>query len=110
MEDDERTPSASPPTAHGADEDDVEVLEDDFSTTTQNAIEIETDEQRLAALKTPAVVSAEEDVGMSEKENDKPRPPKPRPLQSIGAIGSDTQSWIRPVSTGQEAPNGRNVL
>lgn len=40
----------------------------------------------------------------------KPRPPKPRPLQSMGPIGTDTQSWIRPTTSGHEAPNGKSVL
>lgn len=129
MDDDERgtsTFTASPPGVdHDNDEDDdEEMLQDEFTTTTKNAIEIETDERRIAALKAPSIVKAEHE---HEQENQvqrgqggeyqetktpetKPRPPKPRPLQSMGPIGTDTQSWIRPTSSGQEAPNGRSVL
>lgn len=99
-------------------EEEEEMLQDEFTTTTKNAIEIETDEKRLAASKAPAIATVEnEDKRSGEGAGDasegtekKPRPPKPRPLQSMGPIGTDTQSWIRPTTSGQEAPNGRNVL
>lgn len=44
--------------------------------------------------------------------------PKPRPLQTVSGMGVDmgsgsginSQSWIKPVTGGEEAPNGRSVL
>jgi hypothetical protein len=86
-----------------------EVDEDEYTTTTLNAIEIESDAQRLAALKMPAIARAlvtEEDGETVDMV--KPRPPKPRPLQSMGPVGTD--SWIRPGTGGEAAPNGRSVI
>jgi hypothetical protein len=117
--------TASPPGVHrdnddDDDDDEEEMLRDDFTTTTKNAMEIESEERQLAALKAPAIARASEDhegqgqrggKGQEERTAEtKPRPPKPRPLQSMGPIGTDTQSWIRPANTGHEAPNGKNVL
>lgn len=121
MSDDDRgTTGSSPITNRHEDEEEEEMLRDEFTTTTKNAIEIETDQTRIAASKSTAISRAEDDDAAALKDNtkqgngmsleSKPRPPKPRPLQSMGPMGSDTQSWIRPVSSGQEAPNGGNVL
>jgi len=83
-------------------EEQQETLQDEYTTITQNAIEIENDAGRLAAMKEPAIVAA------AEEEERKPRPPKPRPLQSLGPVGTD--SWIRPFKGGEAAPNGKSVV
>ena len=83
-------------------EEQQETLQDEYTTITQNAIEIDNDAGRLAAMKEPAIVAA------AEEEERKPRPPKPRPLQSLGPVGTD--SWIRPYKGGEAAPNGKSVV
>jgi len=83
-------------------EEQQETLQDEYTTITQNAIEIENDSGRLAAMKEPAITAA------VEEEERKPRPPKPRPLQSLGPVGTD--SWIRPFKGGEAAPNGKSVV
>jgi cysteine protease ATG4 len=108
------------------DEDEFEY--DDATTTTtstsmntntrKNAIEIEADSARIEGMKQPAIMQAErdrvslEDQGQGEEQEgeggQKPRPPKPRPLQSMGPVGTD--SWIRPGTSGQAAPNGKSVI
>jgi len=91
-----------------------ETLQDEYTTTTLNAIEIENDAGRVASMKESAILSAESDMGLNGRDNGKeemgikPRPPKPRPLQSLGPVGTD--SWIRPVKGGEAAPNGRSVV
>jgi hypothetical protein len=41
-----------------------------------------------------------------------PRPPKPRPLQNLTNAESsvNSQSWIKPIPGGEEAPNGKSVI
>jgi hypothetical protein len=92
----------------------TETLQDEYTTTTLNAIEIENDSGRLAGMKESAIIAAERDLGSGGIEGGemssgpRPRPPKPRPLQSLGPVGTD--SWIRPVKGGEAAPNGRSVV
>jgi hypothetical protein len=85
-------------------EEQQETLQDEYTTITEDAIEIENDSGRLAAMKESAIVPSTAD---GEK-RPIPRPPKPRPLQSLGPVGTD--SWIRPVKGGEAAPNGRSVV
>jgi hypothetical protein len=82
-------------------EEQQETLQDEYTTITENAIEIENDSARVGAMKEPAIIAAAE-------EERKPRPPKPRPLQSLGPVGTD--SWIRPFKGGEAAPNGKSVV
>lgn len=92
-----------------------ELLQDEYTNDStnmnENAIEIANDSRRLEAMKIPAMQQAEKDMeGTTTKTTTTtiPRPPKPRPLQSMGPVGPD--SWIRPVTGGEAAPNGRSVL
>jgi hypothetical protein len=89
-----------------------ETLQDEYTNdmktkTNENAIEIENDSHRLEGIKQPAIQRAKHDM-REETPTTRPRPPKPRPLQSMGPVGTD--SWIRPVTGGEAAPNGRSVL
>jgi hypothetical protein len=79
-------------------------IQEEYTTITENAIETENDSGRLAAMKESAIIPSAAD---GEK-RPIPRPPKPRPLQSLGPVGTD--SWIRPVKGGEAAPNGRSVV
>ena len=88
-------------------EEQQETLQDEYTTITQNAIEIENDAGRLAATKEPAIIACKEGAG-DEEGKQIPRPPKPRPLQSLGPVGTD--SWIRPYKGGEAAPNGKSVV
>jgi hypothetical protein len=83
-------------------EEQQETLQDEYTTITENAIEIENDSDRLAGMKEPAIIACK------EGEERVPRPPKPRPLQSLGPVGTD--SWIRPFKGGEAAPNGKSVV
>ena len=59
---------------------------------------------------------ADQDVSVSNQKdtvtNNSPRPPKPRPLQTLTHADSsvNSQSWIKPLKGGEEAPNGASVL
>jgi hypothetical protein len=86
-------------------EEQQETLQDEYTTITENAIEIENDSARVGAMKEPAIIACKEGEGEAEK---RPRPPKPRPLQSLGPVGTD--SWIRPFKGGEAAPNGKSVV
>lgn len=88
-------------------EEQQETLQDEYTTITQNAIEIENDAGRLEATKEPAIIACKEGEG-DEEGKQIPRPPKPRPLQSLGPVGTD--SWIRPYKGGEAAPNGKSVV
>lgn len=90
-----------------------ELLQDEYTNEStkmnENAIEIERDSRRLEAMKQSAIQQAEKEMeGTTTTTTSIPRPPKPRPLQSMGPVGTD--SWIRPVTGGEAAPNGRSVL
>lgn len=90
-----------------------ELLQDEYTNEStkmnENAIEIEKEYRRLEAMKIPAIQQAEKEMeGTTTTTTTIPRPPKPRPLQSMGPVGTD--SWIRPVTGGEAAPNGRSVL
>ena len=90
-----------PPPPQQQQEEQQETLQDEYTTIAENAIEIENDSARVGAMKEPAIIAAAE-------EERKPRPPKPRPLQSLGPVGTD--SWIRPFKGGEAAPNGKSVV
>jgi hypothetical protein len=99
----------------GEDGDDFDTSFNDTITrkrTEKNAKEIEANSGKLAATKQPAIAWAEAEaegqMGHRQVETQKPRPPKPRPLQSMGPVGTD--SWIRPGVSGEAAPNGRSVI
>lgn len=91
-----------------------ELLQDEYTNEStkmnESAIEIENDSRRLEAIKIPAMQQAEKDMEGTRATTTTtiPRPPKPRPLQSMGPVVTD--SWIRPVTGGEAAPNGRSVL
>jgi hypothetical protein len=92
-----------------------ETLQDEYTNdmktktkTNENAIEIENESRRLENIKQPAIQRAEHGMREDTTTTTRPRPPKPRPLQSMGPVGTD--SWIRPVTGGEAAPNGRSVL